>query len=204
MISYTRHVSYPCFIYRELCTRYTLGCVWLWISNDPFHDDVIKWKHFSRYWPFVRGIHRSSVNSPHKGQWRGALMLSLICVGINAWVNNGEAVDLRRHRAHYDVTVMFYSYPSYWHTDHALPACWDLMIQRTKRKKTMCILVGIHYTALSSCSRCIVNICRALPPRHGECLVTMTSHEHHGVSNHTWKHTLVVNNTTQHEGKNIN
>ena len=21
------------------------------------HDDVIKWKHFARYWPFVRGIH---------------------------------------------------------------------------------------------------------------------------------------------------
>ena len=39
-----------------------------------FHDNVIKWKHFPRYWPFVRGIHRSPVNSPHKGQWRGALM----------------------------------------------------------------------------------------------------------------------------------
>ena len=43
------------------------------------HDNVIKWKHFPRYWPFVRGIHRSPVNSPHKGQWRGALMFSLIC-----------------------------------------------------------------------------------------------------------------------------
>ena len=32
----------------------------------PSHDDVIKWKHFPRYWPFVRGIHRSPVNSPHK------------------------------------------------------------------------------------------------------------------------------------------
>ena len=32
------------------------------------HDDVMKWKHFPRYWPFVRGIHRSPVNSPHKGQ----------------------------------------------------------------------------------------------------------------------------------------
>ena len=47
------------------------------------HDDVTKWKHFPRYWPFVRGIHRSPVNSPHKGQWRGALMLSLICARIN-------------------------------------------------------------------------------------------------------------------------
>ena len=70
------------------------------------HDDVIKWKHFRRYWPFVRGIHRSPVNSLHKGQWRRALMFSLICVWINDWVNNREAGDLIRHRAHYDVTVM--------------------------------------------------------------------------------------------------
>ena len=36
-----------------------------------------------RYWPFVRGIHRSPVNSPHKGQWRGALMLSMIWTWTN-------------------------------------------------------------------------------------------------------------------------
>ena len=33
-------------------------------------------------------------------------LFSLICVWINGWVNNGEAGDLRRHRAHYDVTAM--------------------------------------------------------------------------------------------------
>ena len=66
----------------------------------------MKWKHFPRYWPFVRGIHRSPVNSPHKGQWRGALMFSLICAWINGWVNNREAGDSRHHRAHYDATVM--------------------------------------------------------------------------------------------------
>ena len=70
------------------------------------HEDIIKGKHFPRYWPFVRGIHRSPVNSPHKGQWRGALMFSLICVWINGSVNNREAGDLRRHRAHYDAIVM--------------------------------------------------------------------------------------------------
>ena len=70
------------------------------------HDDVIKWKHFPRYWPFVRGIHRSPVNSAHKGQWRGALMFTLICARINGWVNNRKAGDLRRLRAHYDVIVM--------------------------------------------------------------------------------------------------
>ena len=55
---------------------------------------------------FLRGIHRSPVNSLHKGQWRGALMFSLICAWRNAWINNCEAGDLRPHRAHYDVTVM--------------------------------------------------------------------------------------------------
>ena len=70
------------------------------------HDDVTKWKHFPRYWPFVRGIHRSPVNSPHKGQWRGALMFSFICTRTNGWVNNPDTGDLRRHRTHYDVNVM--------------------------------------------------------------------------------------------------
>ena len=55
---------------------------------------------------FVRRIHRSPVNFPHKGQWRRALMFSLICAWINGWINNRDASDLRRHRAHYDVTIM--------------------------------------------------------------------------------------------------
>ena len=70
------------------------------------HDDVIKWKNFPRNWPFVRWIHWSPVNSPHKGQWRGALMFSLICAWINGWVNNREAGVLRRHRGYCDVIVM--------------------------------------------------------------------------------------------------
>ena len=70
------------------------------------HKDIIKWKHFPRYWPFVRGIHRPPVNSPHKGQWRRALMFPLICAWINVWAKNREAGVLRRHRAHYDVIVI--------------------------------------------------------------------------------------------------
>ena len=95
-------------------------CFVLFLSHDQFllhssnpytpcprvHDDAIKWKRYPPHWPFVRGIHRSPVNSPHKGQWHGALMFSLICTWINRWVNNGEAGDLRCHRAHYDVTEM--------------------------------------------------------------------------------------------------
>ena len=90
------------------------GC--MFISN--FHDDVIKWKHFPRYWPFVWGIHRSPVNSPHIGQWRRALIFSLICVWMYGWVNNSGAGDLRRYHAHYDVIVMIHviSVPLFWHT----------------------------------------------------------------------------------------
>ena len=76
------------------------------LKNAKKHDDVMKWKHFPRYWPL-----RSPVNSPHKGQWRGALVFSLICVWINGWVNNREATeagDLRRHCTHYDVIIMKY------------------------------------------------------------------------------------------------
>ena len=61
-------------------TRLALCCICV------MNDDVIKWKHFPRYWPFVRGIHRSPVNSPPKGQWWGALMFSLICFWIIDWV----------------------------------------------------------------------------------------------------------------------
>ena len=75
-------------------------------GTGALHDDVIKWKHFLRYWPFARGIHRPPVNSSHKGQWRGALMFSLICTWINRWVNSRESGDLRHHRAHHEVIVI--------------------------------------------------------------------------------------------------
>ena len=89
----------------SLISQWKLSTVWN-------HDDIIKWKHFPRfYWPFVRGIHRSPLNSSHKGQWRGALMFSLICAWINAWVNNREAGDLGRHRARYGVIAMAFIIP---------------------------------------------------------------------------------------------
>ena len=70
------------------------------------NDDVVKCKQFPCYWPFVRGIHWSPVNSPHKGQRCGALMFSLICAWTNGWANHRDIGDLRRHHTHYDVTVM--------------------------------------------------------------------------------------------------
>ena len=74
--------------------------------DNQNHDDVIRWKYLTRYWPFVRGIHLSPANSPHKGHWHGVLMSPLICAWINDWLNTLEAGDFRRHLAHYDVTVM--------------------------------------------------------------------------------------------------
>ena len=95
------------------------------------HDDFIKWKHFPRHWPFVRGIHWPSVNSPHKGQWRGALMFSLIWPWKNGWVNNREAYDLRRHRAHYDSIVM----------EEGIIHWWQLLWYRSCRRTHFAIKV---------------------------------------------------------------
>ena len=69
------------------------------------------WRHqietFSALLAICAGNSPVPVNYPHKGQWRGALMFSLICARSNRCVNNGEAGDLRHRRSHYDVTVMF-------------------------------------------------------------------------------------------------
>ena len=97
------------------------------------------------HWPFVRGIHRSPVNSPHKGQWRGALMFSLICAWINGWVNNRESGDLRRHRTHCDVTIIknpirdFRLCLSHWARDgptrHTFASCILYYLQNAWRSK---------------------------------------------------------------------
>ena len=61
---------------------------------------------FSALLALVRGINRPPMNSPDKGQWRGALKFSLIYPLTYGWVNIGDAGCLRRHCSHYDDTVM--------------------------------------------------------------------------------------------------
>ena len=85
--------------------EFMLQCIHL----DDVKRTLTWWRHFPRCWPFLRGINRSLVDSPHKGQWRGALMFYLICAWTNAWTNNLDAGYLRRHRAHYDVTIINYA-----------------------------------------------------------------------------------------------
>ena len=123
------------------------------VSATPLminHDDVIKWKHFPRYWPLVRGIHRSPVNSPHKGQWRGALVFSLICAWINGWANNREAGDLRRYRAHYDVTVM----PSF-HCE--LVWLRDMITEEWFKEPVIMVIYHIWFLSV------VLNICFVIP-----------------------------------------
>ena len=116
------HKSWSMDMYARLCdwhssnrTHLSMNRVSSWCTGRTVHKAKTSkqrhaWRHqmetFSALLPFVRGIHRSPVNSPYKSQWRGALMLSLICVWTNGWVNNRDAGDMRRYRAHYDVTVM--------------------------------------------------------------------------------------------------
>ena len=56
---------------------------------------------------------------PAQSQWRGALMFSLICASVSVWENNLEAGDLRRHRAHYDVSVMCFMFSGAIHQQNA-------------------------------------------------------------------------------------
>ena len=53
------------------------------------------------YWPFVRGIHRSTLNFPQNSQWCEALVCSLLLAWtwISCWTNGRFSGDLRRHDA---------------------------------------------------------------------------------------------------------
>ena len=109
-----------------------------WVLSQ--HRPISWWRHqmetFLPYWPFMRWIHRSPVNSPQKGQWRGTLMFSLICVWINGWVNNRAAGDLRRHCSHYDVTVMI----AWYQIKHSNDECGEYIELKTREWATFCSL----------------------------------------------------------------
>ena len=101
---------------------------------------------FSALLAFCAGNSRSPVNFPHKGQWRGVLVFSLICVWINCWVKNPEAGDFRRLRAHYDVIVMLCMFPKVYCRlrSHG----WSLR-SMTILQFAMCLLHRRQHNALS-------------------------------------------------------
>ena len=113
--------SRPLLGYVEATTSFDMRCL-VWLTRAWWRHQM---ETFSALLAICAGNSPSPVTSPHKGQWRGALMFSLICVWINGWVNNHEAGDLRRYRAHYDVKVMgrwrsavWCSPPSVWGPTH--------------------------------------------------------------------------------------
>ena len=72
-----------------------------------------------------------------------ALMFSLTCTWLMGWVNNREAGDLRRHRAHYDVTAI-------WMIVHWTTSCrliilihfHDILINAWKQQRALPLHVG--------------------------------------------------------------
>ena len=110
------------------------------------HDGGIKWKHFPRYWPFVRRIHRSRW-IPRTKASDAELWFFFICARINGWVNSGEAGDLGRNCAHYDVNVMYgagnggkrfiiiraHSFPTLLSRSVAYVTCWQPKLRGISR-----------------------------------------------------------------------
>ena len=118
-------MSHGIFIVTAAFRKYRFGggIVCIYITNfcgateEPIDTETVQytswWRHqmgtFSALLVICAGNSSVTMNPPHKGQWHGALMFSMICAWIKGRVNNGEAGDLRRRRAHYDVTVMIVS-----------------------------------------------------------------------------------------------
>ena len=122
-------------------------------------DDVIKWKHFLRYWPFVQRIYRSPVNFPHKGPWRGALMFYLICVWTNNKENNRDAGDLKRHGAHYDVTLMHLAHVfSTWTPDIPLKPLWQRSCASHQIKAVGQMLTYVCVVPCGARMTCIIDL----------------------------------------------
>ena len=127
--------------------------------HKPWYLWYTWWRHqmetFSALLAICAGNSPVPVKSPHKGQWRVALMFTLICARINGWVNNHEAGDLRRHRAHYDVIVM--QIPSLHECqpliDNAIRYDWIGVQYFSQHALTMCFVElshGICFSLLGS------------------------------------------------------
>ena len=105
--------------------RDLLPCVCEWLVMTSSNGHIF---HVAGI--FVRGIHQPPVNSPHKGQWRGALIFPLIYSWINVWANNRD--DLRRHGAHYDVTIMCYLFGQCFIFVNSFSFRWNLFSRQYK------------------------------------------------------------------------
>ena len=150
------HVIYRAF--QEIETWFTLCCFCCSLVPVLFTGFMMtsSIETCPRYWPFVQGIHRSPVNSLHKGQSHRALMSSLIYAWINDCINNREAGDLRRHCAHYDVTVMVPAkHPRTLWVNESFKKRGKYHHRKTKQSKTVWMFYRLYNTKCSVLlSRC--------------------------------------------------
>ena len=111
------------------------------------HDDIIKWKHFPSYWPFVWGIHRSPMNCPHKGQWCGALMSSLFCASTNScpdysvWQESDGNQTPGTLTGH-SLRCQLYSLAHQWASIFHLPLRFDGLVQ--ERCNSSALAMELH------------------------------------------------------------
>ena len=115
------------------CPKRWLICLGLGVQILLCDIALSWWRHqmetFSALLALCAGNSPVPVNSPHKGQWHGALMFSLIYAWINDWINNREAGDLRRQCGHYDVSVMYRVYSKNYASASPLIVCWSGLIR---------------------------------------------------------------------------
>ena len=130
----SRFVVFCCCFLSVECLYILLLRLLHWIGIVvQLHDDVIKWNNFLRYWPFLRGNHRSP------------LVFSLIWAWTNGWANHRDAGDLRSHRSCYDATVMASE-----RTMTDMGKCitwWNLIVynpDKTKHNKPVFVFYGIN------------------------------------------------------------
>ena len=97
-----------CYVRRNKLNDYfncICECFFIWVtSNMPWWCNQMD--TFFVLLPFYEGNLLVTGGFHHKGHWRGALMLSLICTCTNGWANNRDTDDSRRYHSHYGVTVM--------------------------------------------------------------------------------------------------
>ena len=116
VISYGIHVTWLLWVlskrWSHLSMRAIDECLRMYVHVYVFHHEVLRWNMMTssngNIFRVTGHLCREFTGhrSPHKGQWCGALMFSLICVWINGWVNIHGVGDLRRYRGHYDVNVI--------------------------------------------------------------------------------------------------
>ena len=122
---WTNRLYYHMMNERKIALQLTMhvGCL-SGLSNPGYHQihalyeaDLIGcswWRHQMETHSALLAL--CAGNSPVTGEFPAQRPVtrnfdgSFICAWINDWANNREAGDFRRHRAHYDVTVMFWAY----------------------------------------------------------------------------------------------